>query len=100
MYRLSKVKKNNGDRKATLANYFSLFDIGLLSSSVAFINLLPFGFLKENILVCNIAFILPLFILLALKNKYSHQRQISDYLLNKRSSEIEKLIILRGNNVN
>lgn len=91
MHKLDLVKRNDGDRKATLAKYYTMFDTMILSLSVAFVNLLPFDFLKDHFVFINLFFIVPLFIVFALKNKYGHKHQVEDYFTHK-FNESETLI--------
>ncbi len=97
MYQLDLVKRNDGDRKATLAMCYTMFDTMILSSVVAFVNLMPFQFLKDYTLLVHLILILPLFILLALKNKYGHKHQAEDYISYKiRGSEFLAVSRRRG----
>lgn len=95
MYQLDLVKRNDGDRKATLAMCYTMFDTMILSSVVAFVNLMPFQFLKDYTLLVHLVLILPLFILLALKNKYGHKHQIEDFILCKIQGH-EFLVVTRS----
>lgn len=94
MHQLELVRKNDGDRKATLAKCYTMVDTMILSSAVAFVNLMPFQFFKEYALLVHLVLILPLFIIFALKNKYGHKHQVEDFFLYK-MREPEVLVVFK-----